>query len=197
MFQDLNYTYDLLLTPQQVSPPYSPLLLIFLFFFSHFLKSHLNLFCLLPQSTPPSRSVSLRTSSQTSAVNSLFVLGTSSPTSSFLRQSLSNYHSCVLPSNFCVHAITDKYRTESDEDFVQNREEAGILKNFSVWKNMRRMLSEKIILTYTEWQPLPPWYSSFEVCLFRRKRIPPGDSDKQPEIAEPLGNWKQTTSCLL
>ena len=149
MFQDLNYTYDLLLTPQQASPPYSPLLLIFLFFF-HFLKSHLNLSCLLPQSTPPSRSVSLRTSSQTSANNSLFVLGTSSPTSSFLRQSLRNRHSCVLPSNFCLHAIRDKYRTKRDEDFVQNREEAEILKNFSVWKSMRRMLTEKVILTYTE-----------------------------------------------
>lgn len=84
---------------------------------------------LVPQNTPPSRIVSLRTSSHTSANNSLYVLGISLPTSSFLRQSLSTHHRCVLPSNFCLHATRDKHRTErEDEDFVQTTKEAEILK---------------------------------------------------------------------
>lgn len=128
VFQELNCTYRLLLTPQRVSPPYSPLLLMFFYFF-HFLKSHLKWSRPVPQNTPPSRSVSLRTLSHTSVNNSLFVLGTSSPTSSFLRWSISNHHSCVLPSSFCLHATGDNHRTEKeDEDFVQTTEEAEVLK---------------------------------------------------------------------
>jgi len=73
--------------------------------------------------------VSLRTSSHTPANNSLFVLGTSSPTAFFLRRSLSNHHSCVLPSNLCICATGVKHRTEREgEIFVQTTEEAEILK---------------------------------------------------------------------
>lgn len=38
-------------------------------------------------------------------------------------------------------------------------------KNSVYGKNMRRILNEKVIFTYTEWQPLLPWYFPFEVWL--------------------------------
>lgn len=107
------------------------LLLIFLCVFC-FLKSQLKLFPHpVPWNTPPSRNLSLRTLSQTSDNTRCCEPGTSSPTPSFLRRSLSKHHSCVLPWKFCLRATRGKYRTErEEEDFVQNTEAAEILKKF-------------------------------------------------------------------